>query len=220
MKPFDYSDIDNYYNKAYWDDPGVKSGYSGMTKTLGGPWHEAACRWFDSAIPVKGKSLLDAGCGLGHFMYGFADLGADVCGIDVSEFCCRFIGDHCTLPVFRSRLENAQMILPESRDIVFCSATMEHIPQEHVERVFQNFIRIVKPGGIIFLEIDTVPDTEREFPEESHCNIRPWDSWFEEISRPVYNWAALPQVEIDLYTTTEFPGFPHPQWRFAVLRRL
>ena len=191
-----------------------------MTKNLGGPWHKEACKWFNSVIPVKGKVLLDAGCGLGHFMYGLADLGAEVSGIDVSSFCCEFLQKHCDLPVYQSRLETASMISPDSIDILFCTSTLEHIPMEHIESVLLNFLRMTKPGGIIYLEIDTIPDNKRDFPEESHVNIQPWENWYTEFARSIYKWIALPQVEVDLYTTTEFPGFPHDQWRFAVLRKL
>ena len=220
MRKFDYDKIESYYDKPYWDTPGVKSGYTNMTKSLGGVWHKQACSWFDSVIPVKGKTLLDAGCGLGHFMYGFADLGADVSGADSSTFCCDFLREHCTLPVYQTRLENLVMIAPDSVDIVFCTSTLEHIPREHIERVLLNLIRVAKSGGTIFLEVDTIPNDERDFAEESHVNIQPWDNWYEEFCKPVYNWVALPQVGVDLYTTTEFPGFPLDQWRFAVLRKL
>ena len=219
MEKFNYSEIESYYDKPYWDTPGVKSGYQHMTESLGGRWHAQACKWFNSAIPVKGKTLLDAGCGLGHFMYGFADLGADVSGIDASSFCCDFIREKCSLPVYQSRLEDARMISPDSIDILFCTDTLEHIPQEHIPRVFLNFLRMTRPGGTIYLGIDTIPNDERDYREESHVNIRPWDEWQEVIYSPVYKWQALPQVEVDLYTSTEFPGFPLDAWRFVVLRK-
>jgi len=220
MEKFNYSEIESYYDKPYWDTPGVKSGYHHMTEALGGRWHAQACEWFNSVIPVEGKTLLDAGCGLGHFMYAFSKLGAVCSGIDASSFCFDFVRTHCEIPVYQSRLEDASMISPDSIDILFCSSTLEHILQEHIPRVLLNFLRMTRPGGIIFLEIDTIPNDERDYTEESHVNIRPWDDWLEEIFSPMYKWQQLPQVEIDLYTSTEFTGFPLEHWRFAVLRKL
>jgi len=119
MEKFNYSEIESYYDKPYWDTPGVKSGYHHMTGALGGRWHAQACEWFNSVIPVEGKTLLDAGCGLGHFMYAFSKLGAVCSGIDASSFCFDFVRTHCEIPVYQSRLEDASMISPDSIDILF-----------------------------------------------------------------------------------------------------
>jgi len=220
MDSFNYKDIKKYYDQDYWDTPDVKSGYMGMTTSIGGDWHKQACGWFASVIPVKNRTLLDAGCGLGHFMRGFADLGAVVSGCDVSDFCCDFVRKNLRLPITQCALEDLLVVPEEPFDIVFCTSVLEHIPQTNIEKVLQNLIRVTTPGGIIYLEVDTTPDSQKPMPEASHVNIRPWEEWHKEFTRPVYEWLPLPQIEDALHACTQFPDFPLPEWRFTVLCKL
>ena len=219
MDKFQYDRANKYYDLDYWDTPGIKSGYTDMTKAIGGEWHRLACGWFDSVIPVRDKSILDAGCGLGHFMVAFAALGAVVTGCDISEYCCNFINQNLRLPVYQTSLEDMAMVPGDAFDIIVCTSVLEHIPQEYIEPSFLNLLRVTKPGGTIYLEADTLPNEQRDLPEESHVNIRPWEEWLSEMRRPIYGWTEDPQKTAALYAATAFPGFPCPEWRFTVLHR-
>lgn len=216
---FIYRDIETYYDKSYWDSPGIKSGYTNMTKAVGGQWHDQACGWFNSAIPVNDKKLLDAGCGLGHFLVGFQKFGAEVYGCDVSIYSKYLISGWLSGYFFHTRLEDMRGVPDEFFDIIYCGATMEHIPQELVELVFQNLIRVAKPDGIIYMEIDTLPNEKRSMPEDSHVNIRPWGAWLAEIERPIYWWMHDFEIEEQLRNEKRFPGFPHKDWNFVVMRK-
>lgn len=217
---FNYNNISNYYDQNYWDTPGVKSGYVGMTDSVGGEWHRQACAWFNSVIPIKGKKLFDTGCGLGHFMVAFKELGADVYGCDVSNYCARSLKNRFGNKFYQTPMEEMRGVPQNTFDIVFCTSTMEHIPKNLVERVFINLIKICKPGGTIYIEIDTTPNNQKPVPEASHVNIRSWPLWLLEINRPPYWWNHDYTLELKLRKQTLFPGFPHPDWKFAVMKKI
>jgi len=216
---FNYKDIRDYYDKDYFDTPGVKSGYTWMSRSVRSGWHLEACRWLDSVIPVRGKRVLDAGCGLGHFMGALQILGAQVVGCDVSTYCCDFVEANARLPVIQTALEDMATIADGSFDIVYCGATLEHIPAQHTDEVLRNLARVTVHGGIVFLEIDTKPDELRSMPEESHVNIRPWDWWVRRLDHPAYNWVRQTTREKKLRDCRDFPGFPLADWNFAVLMK-
>lgn len=217
---FDYEKIAEYYDQDYWNTPGEKSGYINMTAAIGGQWHRQACAWFDLAIPVKGKKLFDAGCGLGHFMVAFEELGADVYGCDVSNYSNQLLQSRFPGKFLHTALENLDMVPRGTFDIVFCSATLEHVPHEIIEDIFLSLITITKPGGLIYIEIDTVPNEKRSIPEESHINIRSWGRWLMEFERPPYWWDHDFELEEKLREQRLFPGFPHPDWKFVVMRKI
>lgn len=216
---FEYEKIADYYDHDYWNVPGAKSGYINMTAAIGGKWHQQACGWFNATIPVKNKKLFDAGCGLGHFMVGFKELGAEVYGCDVSDYCALINTARFGLKFYHTSLEIMKGIPENYFDIVFCTSTMEHIPGNLIVRVFSNLITICKPGGIVYIEIDTTPNDQKPVPEASHVNIRPWPLWLLEIYRQEYWWNHAKDLEIGLLEEKRFPGFPHPDWKFAVMEK-
>jgi ubiquinone/menaquinone biosynthesis C-methylase UbiE len=112
---------------------------------------------FYSGEEVKGKSVLDAGCGTGIFSIIFATNGAGrVTGIDISE------GSLQTARGLKKKfnLENADfqkqdmLALPfsdESFDIVWAWGTVHHTTDPF--RAITELLRILKPSGSILLAV-------------------------------------------------------------------
>ena len=217
---FDYEKIKAYYDYDYWNTPGEKSGYTNMTAAIGGEWHRWACAWFNSVIRVEQKKLFDAGCGLGHFMVAFKDLGADVYGCDVSDYCASIVKQLFPKTFYQTSLEDLNKIQDNSFDIVFTTSTLEHIPRTNVKMVLENLIRITKPLGLIYIEIDVIPDKGRDMPEESHINIRPWVEWLKEFNAVSLKWGPEYLLTEKLRNTKSFPGFPLKDWKFFVFSKL
>lgn len=111
--------------------------------------------WIDKAIGgLKGKRILDVGCGGGLLSEGMAVRGAEVTGIDLSEK---------PLGVARLHLlESGQKVdyrliaveqlaeeMPASFDVVTCLEMLEHVPNP--SSVIAACARLVKPGGQVFL---------------------------------------------------------------------
>lgn len=191
-----------------------------MTQSIGGEWHRQACGWFDSVISVEGLKLLDAGCGLGHFMKGFADLDAKVTGCDASKFCVDFVKEKLGFECYQTRLESMVQLPNECFHITFCTSVLEHIPKEHIQRTLLNLHRVTKRYGTIYLEADTMPNEERNMPEESHVNIRTWEEWLEVIGTTTKNWVPNWIATEKLKKGVGFPGFPCKEWNFLVLTRI
>ena len=104
---------------------------------------------------VKGKKILDIGCGRGNLSFYLAQKGAHVVGIDLSK---NFI-DFCKNEMKRLNLEidfrimNAQ--IPDfedgSFDLIVGSRIVHHLPD--IELFFRECRRILKmKGHIIFIE--------------------------------------------------------------------
>ena len=187
-----------------------------MKAAIGSVWHRQACAWFNSVIPVQGRKLFNAGCGFGHFMAGFEELGADVYGCDTGAYCSQVAKSRFGHKFFKTSFKVMRDVPVNYFDIVFCAATMEHIPEEFVHQVFDNLIKITRPNGLLYFEIVTEPDNVRVFPEESHVNMRSWGSWLGEMARLSYNWTQAYHLTAALQNTKDFPGFPLQSWKFIV----
>lgn len=121
------------------------------------PLHDinpARVAWIDSHADLKGKQVIDIGCGGGLLSEGMAALGAQVTGIDLSE---KALGI-ARLHLFESghaidyRLISAEAMAEEAPsrfDHVTCLEMLEHVPDP--ASTIAACARLVKPGGQVFL---------------------------------------------------------------------
>lgn len=109
--------------------------------------------WIDRCVGLKGKRVLDVGCGGGLLTEGMAALGAQVTGIDLSE---KPLGV-ARLHLFESGLQvdyrqvSAEALAaeaPASFDVVTCLEMLEHVPDP--ASTVRACGALVKPGGQVF----------------------------------------------------------------------
>lgn len=109
--------------------------------------------WIDQQISLKGKTVLDVGCGGGLLSEGMAARGAQVTGIDLSE---KPLGV-AKLHLLESGLSvNYRMIsaealaeeAPGTFDVVTCLEMLEHVPNPMSTIIA--CAKLVKPGGKVF----------------------------------------------------------------------
>ena len=110
--------------------------------------------WIENIVPIKGKRILDVGCGGGILADAMARSGAEVLGIDLSVKALRVAQLHALeaqtqgveyREISAEALANEQ---PGSFDVVTCMEMLEHVPDPSL--VVKACAALVKPGGLVF----------------------------------------------------------------------
>ncbi len=109
--------------------------------------------WIKSFVDLKGKKVLDVGCGGGILAESIAQSGADTCGIDLSEKALKVAELHAlevgaTLSYRSIAVEALAEEQAEQYDIVTCMEMLEHVPDP--ASVVRACAKLCKPGGTLF----------------------------------------------------------------------
>lgn len=109
--------------------------------------------WIDRCVGLRGKRVLDVGCGGGLLSEGMAALGADVTGIDLSEKPLGVARLHLLESGHKVdyRQISAEALaeqMPAAFDAVTCLEMLEHVPNP--SSTITACARLVKPGGQVF----------------------------------------------------------------------
>ena len=109
--------------------------------------------YIDKAISLKGKTVLDVGCGGGILSESMAILGATVTGIDLGEKALKVAQLHSlesgvTVNYQLISVEDLAEKFPASYDVVTCLEMLEHVPDP--ASVVVACAKLVKPGGHVF----------------------------------------------------------------------
>lgn len=98
---------------------------------------------------LKGKWVLDVGCGMGRFAEVASRWGAKVAGIDLSraaEVCARNLAHRDNVWVCQANLRQLPFA-PESFDYIYSIGVLHHTP--NCEESFKELLPFLKPGGRI-----------------------------------------------------------------------
>jgi 2-polyprenyl-6-hydroxyphenyl methylase / 3-demethylubiquinone-9 3-methyltransferase len=109
--------------------------------------------YIDKAISLKGKTVLDVGCGGGILSESMAMKGAKVTGIDLGEKALKVAQLHSlesNVDVSYRLISAEELTIeqPESFDVVTCLEMLEHVPDP--ASIVAACTKLVKPGGHIF----------------------------------------------------------------------
>lgn len=121
-------------------------------------------QWIDQRAHLKGKTVLDVGCGGGILTESMATLGAKVTGIDmgkaplaVAKLHMRESGQR--IDYLHSTAEDLAETRPGAFDVVTCLEMLEHVPDPAA--VVRACYELVKPGGLVFFA--TINRTPKSF---------------------------------------------------------
>jgi len=122
---------------------------------------------------IKGKKLLDAGCGTGWFSKAAYDRGADVTSMDLGEGLLKEVAKKCDT----ERVVGSILEMPfddNSFDIVVSSEVIEHTPDPH--QAIREMYRVLKKDGTLIL---TTPNKIWFFAIwiANKLNLRPYDGY-------------------------------------------
>ena len=109
--------------------------------------------YIDKAVSLKGKTVLDVGCGGGILSESMAILGAKVTGIDLGEKALKVAQLHSlesgvAVDYQLISVEDLAEKFPASFDVVTCLEMLEHVPDP--ASVVAACAKLVKPGGKVF----------------------------------------------------------------------
>ena len=116
-------------------------------------------------VAFEEARVLDVGCGGGLVTEAFADLGADVTGIDAGEAPLAVARLHAVergvegIDYIRATAETFLEADPGEFDVVTCLETLEHVPD--VDSTVRALAALAAPGGDVFLA--TINRTPKAF---------------------------------------------------------
>jgi SAM-dependent methyltransferase len=127
-------------------------------------------------VDLRGKNILDVGCGNGRLSFWFAEHGAYVCGIDISP---QAISKAITIRR-KNNLNRLDFLLYDGLSFPFRNGSFDMVNMAEIlpliekigltERVISEVIRVCKAGGLI-LVIGRI----KNYPEDEYRKIVPED---------------------------------------------
>jgi 2-polyprenyl-6-hydroxyphenyl methylase/3-demethylubiquinone-9 3-methyltransferase len=118
-------------------------------------------KFINDRVGLKGKRVLDVGCGGGILSESMTELGADVTGIDLGEAPLAVARLHLKesgqkVEYLQISAEDLARERPGDFDVVTCLEMLEHVPDP--ASTITACARLVKPGGtVVFSTINRNP---------------------------------------------------------------
>jgi SAM-dependent methyltransferase len=147
---------------------------------------------------VRGKSVLDAGCGTGYLSAQLRDRGARVTGVDIStEMTAIARADHPDID-FRAESVTA---LPSFDDEAFDALVANYVLMDvpDLDAAVRTFHRVLRPGGVAVLVFShpCFPQGRREESADGATASYAWDfPYFEEPRIAPERHASVPSQEM------------------------
>ncbi len=112
-------------------------------------------RQTDLVVP-RGRAL-DFGCGVGRLTQALATRFAHVTGVDIAESMAakaRELNQHgARVEYFANAVDNLRFLDDRSFDFVYSSITLQHVPPPSNVRYVEEFLRILRPGGVAVFQV-------------------------------------------------------------------
>ncbi len=137
-------------------------------------------------------TALDFGCGVGRLTQALGSYYAHTTGVDVArgmiDLARRHAGSLPSVTFTHNPHDDLRQFADASFDLVFSLITLQHIPAELGLNYVREFVRIARPGAVLYFQIPTVA---RQGPAE----IKRWSLYpptmFKRIKRWTLRWFRL-----------------------------
>jgi cyclopropane fatty-acyl-phospholipid synthase-like methyltransferase len=139
-------DVSDHYDDAYFAD------LSARYRTRNRFARQRIANVFSLLPELKGKRLLDIGCGMGTFTIEAAGHGAFALGLDLAPAgiaAARDMAAQRARAGARFTLADAALlpVRTSSVDVVIAADFTEHLDDDTLSRVFREIARVTRPGG-------------------------------------------------------------------------
>jgi SAM-dependent methyltransferase len=100
---------------------------------------------------VKGKRILEAGCGRGMISLAMTELGANVYLLDISPDALQIAKNHFSSKNIHASFAHGDILSPPFKaatfDIIWNAGVMEHFKDNAQLRILRDLTNMIKPGG-------------------------------------------------------------------------
>lgn len=176
---------DLQYGKDYWDSLDSGAGYvdSPMWEDLALITKEILYYGSNGEDLSSTHNLLDMGCAHGYLVRHLRRRGVEAWGADISAYALDNAPKDAAPYLWQFDLteDNAGVIPGHPFDRLTCYETLEHIPEEQVERALWSLFECLKPGGVGLLTICT-DDRPGWESDPTHVTIRPRAWWADRLA--------------------------------------
>ena len=155
------------YHKGYWED-GDGSNYHSYGFDPGWPVIASVVRQFLN----PGATAYEVACAKGYLVKTLLHFGFNAYGIDISDYAISKADADVA-----NRLQVANAVsLPwpeDTADIILSMEFFEHVPEDEVDIVLSEKMRVLKDGGIMMMKINIiVPESNPHYSShENDCDV-------------------------------------------------
>jgi len=146
--------------------------------------------------PRRGETIVDLACGSGYFAKAFAQEGAVVTGIDISEELIAIARKAAPSVSYHvGKAEDCPIISNQTKDKVVIVLAIQNI--EHVQKVFAEAARMLKPGGTVHLVMNhpafRIPkQSSWEYDDKKKVQYRRIDQYMSESTSAIDMHPGMP----------------------------
>ncbi len=119
----------------------------------------------DLNITIEFNNALDFGCGIGRVTIALSEYFNKVYGIDISKkmiFKAKTYSDKDNIIFHHNTNDNLSFLNSSQFNLVYSIITLQHIPDKNTIKFYlKEFIRLLKPGGLLFFQLPTIPAYNR-----------------------------------------------------------
>jgi ubiquinone/menaquinone biosynthesis C-methylase UbiE len=134
--------------------------------------------------------VVDAGCACGSILHGLRRTGvfARVMGVDLSDHMIKLGRRHFGYTT-EELIHGSITAIPVEGgtvSLLHSAQVLEHIPDEAIDKIIDEFGRVLRPGGRAFLCLDAMRTGEEKkiyMGDPTHVNIQPTIYWTEKLQK-------------------------------------